>query len=445
MSEDTIKRNRDRVEAALNGLMEETREFAQEAIQACGRGQLYIDRMNPYERRQIKDVNDISSINDPAAYVALLMSTWDAAFAGLGMPKSVNFALADKIRHIRNAAYHHHPEIEDEDYVEEGLYAIESMRRALTGAARERAGNQPEEEAAEEPEAQGGRMPYTADISRLRPTCFLFLLDQSGSMTTPMSGRSGERKKDMAAQALNKVVDELTQRCSQGMDVRDYFEIGIIGYTTDPSGRPIIRSLLKNTTPASPFLRISQVVNQAVVEKVNVKESDGAGGVIEVTRQIPTWVKGESHYGTPMAKAFEQAAEALEEWTRNHRDSYPATVINISDGIPTDSESHALNQAGRIRNASTQDGKSLLLNIHLSEMNAAPCQYPGDISRIPQGEKYAALMFEMSSVLPESNRRQAENLDLELEPNARGYVFNADMASLVQFLNIGTRAANSLK
>jgi hypothetical protein len=47
----------------------------------------------------------------------------------------------------------------------------------------------------------------------------------------------------------------------------------------------------------------------------------------------------------------------------------------------------------------------------------------------------------MSSVLPEPiyNRAVAEGFDLE--PNARGMAFNADMVALIKFLDMGTRAA----
>ena len=31
-------------------------------------------------------------------------------------------------------------------------------------------------------------MTYTADISRVNPGCFLFILDQSGSMSDPFGG-----------------------------------------------------------------------------------------------------------------------------------------------------------------------------------------------------------------------------------------------------------------
>ena len=45
-------------------------------------------------------------------------------------------------------------------------------------------------------------MPYTADISRANPACFLFLIDQSGSMTGTLTGQPNQGKTDMAAGAI---------------------------------------------------------------------------------------------------------------------------------------------------------------------------------------------------------------------------------------------------
>ena len=46
-------------------------------------------------------------------------------------------------------------------------------------------------------------MPYTADISRNDPGCFLFLLDASGSMSGAFGGKPGQLKMDGAADAIN--------------------------------------------------------------------------------------------------------------------------------------------------------------------------------------------------------------------------------------------------
>lgn len=286
-------------------------------------------------------------------------------------------------------------------------------------------------------------MPYTADISRANPACFLFLIDQSGSMTQALAGQPGQRKMDQAADAINRVLDTISQRCSQGMDIRDYFHIGVIGYNTDGRGNPLITSALPGTTPEQPFLLISRVVDVAEVEERQVKESDGAGGLVEVTRRFPVWLRPHAEYGTPMCQALDVASQAIEDWTSQNPDSFPPIVIHISDGMATDGDPVVF--ANQIRNLRTDDGEALLFNCHLSEVSATPLQYPDSEMPLPSNDEFAVPLFRMSSLLPESSRSQAASLDLPVTENSRGYVFNADMTALVQFLDIGTRAASNLQ
>ena len=283
-------------------------------------------------------------------------------------------------------------------------------------------------------------MPYTADISRANPGCFLFLLDRSHSMQEALAGQPGERKMDQAAAAINRILDAVSQRCSQGMDIRDYFHIGILGYNTDRSGTPVISSVFDGTTPDEPFLSISQVVEVAEVVERQVRESDGAGGVIEVTRRMPVWLQPHAEFGTPMCAALQHAAGALGTWVAQHPDSYPPIVINVSDGDATDGDPVPL--AHQIMGLQTSDGNALLYNVHLSQIAALPVQFPHSEESLP--DQLAMRLFQMSSVLPEGSRRLAESLDMPVGPDSRGFVFNADMVSLVQFLDIGTRGPSNL-
>ena len=283
-------------------------------------------------------------------------------------------------------------------------------------------------------------MPYSADISRANPACFLFLIDQSGSMTGALAGQPGQRKMDQAADAINRILDTLSQRCSQGLEVRDYFHVGVIAYNTDRGGKSEIKSALPGTTVDQPFLRISEVVDAAEVVEKRVKESDGAGGVIEVTRKVPVWLHPAAEYGTPMAGALSIAARALRDWTTQYQDSYPPIAINVTDGMSTDSDPEP--HAREIKDLATKDGNALLFNVHLSEASAMPVQYPDIESGLP--DDYAVKMFRMSSVFPEPIRNLAAAMDLTINEHSRGFVFNADMAALVQFLDIGTRGPSSL-
>jgi uncharacterized protein YegL len=184
------------------------------------------------------------------------------------------------------------------------------------------------------------------------------------------------------------------------------------------------------------------VVEVAEVEERQVKESDGAGGIVEVTRKFPVWLRPKAGYGTPMCAALTAASTALSDWTAQHQDSYPPMVINITDGEAGDGDPVAWSQ--HIMELETNDGNVLVYNVHLSEMSAAPVQYPSDESEVSMDE-YAGQMFRMSSVFPDSVAEMASSMGLPVTQGSRGYVYNADMVSLVQFLDIGTRAASDLR
>ena len=291
-------------------------------------------------------------------------------------------------------------------------------------------------------------MSYTAEISRVNPGCFLFLVDQSGSMAGNIGGQEGLLKKNQAADAINRIVDTLSQRCSSGMNVRDYFHIGILGYTSVGwifnSDKPEITSAIPGTTLQSPFLPISQVVEVARIVEKRVKENYGGGEVVKVTRRMPVWLRPRAAKQDPLCGTLRLVERPLLEWISRYPDSYPPIVIIVCDGSSTDGDP---GEAGeRIKNLRTSDGNVLLFTVHLSEEKASPIQFPSREGELPLGSfmEDPKMLFRMSSVLPESSRQAAVSLGFPVDENSRGFVFNADAVALAQFLDIGTRGPSNL-
>src|SRR5947209_7695511 len=83
-------------------------------------------------------------------------------------------------------------------------------------------------------------MPYAAEISRTNPSCFLFLIDRSGSMedAIPASGAASDgptggpkrTKAEGVADAINRLLQNLVIKCAKSEGVRDYYHVGVIGY-----------------------------------------------------------------------------------------------------------------------------------------------------------------------------------------------------------------------
>jgi len=59
-------------------------------------------------------------------------------------------------------------------------------------------------------------------------------------------------------------------------------------------------------------------------------------------------------------------------------------------------------------------------------------------------DAYAKRLFRMSSPLPPTMLHQARILEATIADGARGFAFNADLVSVIMFLDIGTRIDRNL-
>jgi len=277
-------------------------------------------------------------------------------------------------------------------------------------------------------------MAYTAEISRTNPSVFFFLIDQSGSMDDPFgAGESGRKKADGVADAINRLLQNLVIKCAKSEGVRDYYSVGVIGY----GGK--VKPAFGGSLAGRDLVPISEIAdNPARVDERSRKVEDGAGGLVDETVKFPTWFDAVAHGGTPMCEALAAAKTALAAWIGQHQGSFPPIVINITDGESTDGDPTQPAQA--ITDLSTDDGNVLLFNLHLSSSKEPAIQFPDGDSGLP--DKYAELLFRISSPLPAYMRSVARDEGVAISDGARGFVFNADMISVIRFLDIGTRPSN---
>ncbi len=276
---------------------------------------------------------------------------------------------------------------------------------------------------------------YTAEISRRNPSCFLFLVDQSGSMSDPFGNSEVHTSKAQTlADAINRALDTLVGRCSKDEGVRRYFEIGVIGYGA------AVGPVLGGALAGRDMVGIDEVADNPLrVEDRLQKIPDGMGGIVEVNNRLAIWFDPVANNGTPMCQALWRAHTLLEAWIDQHPEAFPPVVINITDGEANDGDPTPVSEA--VRELATQDGNVLLLNLHLSSLRGvAPMHFPADENDLP--DAFARLLFRMSSELPPHMLAAAQEKRYSVSDGARGMVFNADIADVVEFLDIGTRPAN---
>lgn len=261
---------------------------------------------------------------------------------------------------------------------------------------------------------------YTAPITRANPTCFLFLIDQSGSMRDQIAGLD-KTKAEGVADAINSLLDNLITTCEQGEDILDRFSVGVLGYgqRVGPAlgGALCGRHLVPISEVATHSLRVEQ-------------RRDATGACTN----FPVWFEPVGAGQTPMCAALAQAKAVLAEFLSSHPDCFPPVVINITDGQANDGDPRV--PAAALRGLSSSNGNVLLFNAHLS------CQ-PGAEVMLSEAEagltdKYARLLFRMSSVLPERMQTLAGQAGLPVGTASRGFLFKADLNQVVKLLQVGT-------
>ena len=77
----------------------------------------------------------------------------------------------------------------------------------------------------------------------------------------------------------------------------------------------------------------------------------------------------------------------------------------------------------------------LILNIHISTRTGDKILFPSEIN---SDDKFAQLLFEISTQLDDNMVRIARQKGYHIMPGAKGYVFNGNASDLINFLNIGT-------
>ncbi len=252
-------------------------------------------------------------------------------------------------------------------------------------------------------------------------------------MQNAIAGSDGRRKCDSVADAINRLLQNLVVKCARGEGVRNFYEVAVIGYGEQVShafsGPLINRGLVPLSEIADSPARIEE--RRRVVENSN-------GGRTEHLVKFPIWFEPSAKGLTPMGEALEKAHDVLEPWVKDHPDSYPPIVINISDGAATDTGPES--QARQLRSLATNDGRVLLFNCHISGNGSEPIAFPAGTEELP--DEFARTLFEVSSPLPENLAEQARAEGLQLAPESRGFAFNADLTELIRFLDLGTRSSH---
>lgn len=277
---------------------------------------------------------------------------------------------------------------------------------------------------------------YQQTFSRTTPGCIMLLVDRSDSMKQQW-GNSGLTLAEGAARAINKLLLELCVKSTKehGGAMRRYFYCGILGYGFCPgTGGEGVEVALPGPLADRGIVPLPDLADHPIA----VREEPSVDAVLSRSR-VPAWIDPYHGFRTPMCQAIATAGSYLYGWANAFPNSFPPIVINITDGMVTDSPydgADIATWAQRLTTIATNDGPTLLFNIFLSPTPGNGVWFPASPASLPQP---GPGLFSISSEMPRPMVDNARSAQVQVGPGARGLVFNADLAMLVKFLEIGTR------
>ena len=278
---------------------------------------------------------------------------------------------------------------------------------------------------------------YTARITREHRTAFIILCDHSGSMAEEVEyGGTVSSKADALAAIINMMLEELINRSRREEGIKDYFDIGLIGYSGEG-----VKMLLPDERKLTTATQLSRMPAKVVRQRVMRRLPDGRETSAVVERR--QWVGACAAGSTPMYAALCRAEALARSWCRNpkNHDSFPPIIINITDGEATDaSPAELLACTERIKSLSTGDGNALLFNIHISG-NGPRISLPGKDAQLPD-IPHARLLYDMSSNLPECYNEMIEYGSRTGHAPYRAVSYNCPIDELYGMLSLGTITSN---
>jgi len=274
----------------------------------------------------------------------------------------------------------------------------------------------------------------------------VILIDQSSSMSELFFSADGEDYSiaHTAKHITDKCLFEILSTCISGNEIRPYVDLAIIGYGTS----------IRSATPKIPMEQLPFSVTKLQQSYIRKNEIDDST-IGDFSKPRYEWVEEISSGSTSMLAALQKAKEITEKWIANHRNSFPPIVLNITDGMATDdlelldrfqhgslgdlSSLDLVTIVKEIQKLTTTDGNVLLCNAHVSPDEMSQITYPTNTQNIEN--PLAELMFEMSSIIPDTLLEAGVEMGLPIQSGSRFFLYNAEVTSLLNFLRFGTSAA----
>ena len=285
---------------------------------------------------------------------------------------------------------------------------------------------------------------YSQQINRQSRGAFIVMVDCSASMRAMTRFNNTEMPKaEVVALMCNLIIDELIERATRHHVVRNYYDIAVIGYQHNS-----IFSLLAEPLGEG-FSNVELLSKFAPSYEIfNLKQQLDNGLEINIPFSYRPWITPRASGKTPMYEAFITVRDMIAEWCSRpeNRRNFPPIVINITDGECNDATPEELVAIAQdIDKCATEDGHTLLINVHLSALDGDTCRrlFPSE-RRFTTESNYCKMLFDMSSSIPPCLEPLIDEIiQLEGRGPYRAMAFNASPMELFAVMNIGSESVRS--
>ena len=280
---------------------------------------------------------------------------------------------------------------------------------------------------------------YRQEITRRHRAAIVVAIDQSSSMSGSMEVNGWDMSKaEVVSIVVGRLVDELIMRSRRDDGIRHYYDIALLGYSEDG-----VYSLLGEGIAFTPISTLAERELRRTTYKL--RYNTAYEGVCSLCEEVLMWVEPRAQGATPMYKMINVVRELVEGWCaeEENRHSFPPIVVNITDGEASDANYEMLrNASARLKSTGTSDGNTLFVNVHISSnIPSVQVAFP-TFSEVPLSIRYAHLLMDMSSVMPDVfNQYIGECRGHFAPPPYIAMSYNASISELIAMLNIGSRSS----
>ena len=263
--------------------------------------------------------------------------------------------------------------------------------------------------------------------------CVVLLVDESSGMGAVMrelttEGKASTRPNGQrAATAINALLKQLTGGPS--------FDLALVGYQTDSQGQPNVGSRWSGPLAGREFVPTSELAAAPLRTESRVRKIPSPGGFgppREETVGFPIWYEPAVGVKAPQIAAYSFCRDLLARWAAEAGPN-PGTplVVHISAGASGDGNPQLA--ISKLMELTTPGGHPLVLQAHLAASAAVVTSlYPSNYVYLTLGS--ARDQFRRASVLPPQLVEALQAAHVTVNPGARGLIYNAKIADLIQML-----------